>query len=106
MKKQTLAAMAAAMILSAATTALAHSPICTCYDGGDGTITCEGGFSDGSSGGGVVMLVQDASGKEILKGAMSKDAEFNFKKPAGDYQVIFDAGEGHRVVVKGKDIVR
>lgn len=106
MKKLVMATAVATMILGLGAMAGAHSPVCTCYDGGDGSITCEGGFSDGSSAAGVVMSVQDASGKELLKGAMSKDNEFTFKKPAGDYQVVFDAGEGHKVVVKGKDIVR
>jgi hypothetical protein len=31
----------------------AHTPLCSCYDNGDGTVTCEGGFSDGSSAAGV-----------------------------------------------------
>ncbi len=96
----------AAMVLGLASLAAAHSPICTCYDGGDGTVTCEGGFSDGSSAAGVVMLVQDAAGKELQRGAVNKSGEYTFKKPAGDYQVVFDAGEGHRVTIKGKDIVR
>ncbi len=106
MKKLVLAATVAAMTLGLGALAWAHSPVCTCYDGGDGSITCEGGFSDGSSAAGVVMYVQDGSGKELLKGAMNKDSEFTFKKPAGDYQAVFDAGEGHKVVIQGKDIVR
>ena len=31
--------------------ALAHTPLCSCYDNGDGSVECEGGFSDGSSAG-------------------------------------------------------
>ncbi len=93
-----------ALCLGLALPALAHSPICTCYDNGDGTITCEGGFSDGSSASGVNMYVKQG-GKVLIKGAMNADSEFTFKKPTGKYLVEFDAGEGHAVLIDGKDIV-
>lgn len=86
------------------TIASAHTPLCSCYDNGDGTITCEGGFSDGSSAAGVDMTVQDKSGKALTKGKMNEDSEFTFKKPGVPYKVIFDAGPGHVVEVDGKDI--
>ncbi len=85
--------------------ALAHTPICMCYDNGDGTITCDGGFSDGSSAAGVVMRVVDSAGKVLIEGRMNEDSEFTCKKPDGAYKVIFDAGPGHYVEVDGKDIV-
>ena len=84
--------------------ALAHTPLCSCYDNGDGTITCEGGFSDGSSAAGVIMRAVDSSGKIIIEGKMNEDSEFTFKKPGGDYSVIFDAGPGHSVEVPGSEI--
>lgn len=68
--------------------ALAHSPLCSCFDNGDGTVTCEGGFSDGSSAAGVKMLVLDGSGKTLIEGKMNKDGEYSFKKPAGAYKVL------------------
>lgn len=85
--------------------ALAHTPLCSCYDNGDGTITCEGGFSDGSSAAGVEMRLLDGNGKTLIKGKMNEDSEFTFKKPDGLYKVIFDAGPGHEVEEDGKDIV-
>lgn len=87
--------------------AQAHSPLCACFDNGDGTITCEGGFSDGSSAAGVSMEVRDAAGKTLIKGRMDKLSTFVFKKPAaGAYQVIFDAGPGHVVEVDSKEITK
>jgi hypothetical protein len=86
------------------TVAVAHTPLCSCYDNGDGTITCEGGFSDGSSGAGVETTVQDKSGKVLTKGKMNEDSEFTFKKPGVPYKVLFNAGPGHVVEVDGKDI--
>jgi hypothetical protein len=84
--------------------AFAHTPLCSCYDNGDGTITCEGGFSDGSSAAGVDMTVKDKSGKVLIKGKMDEDSEFTCDKPKASYRVIFDAGPGHVVEVEGKDI--
>jgi len=91
------------MILSASS-ALAHTALMSCFDEGDGTITCEGGFSDGSSASGVEVRVEQ-HGKVLLKTKMNEYSEVNFKKPQGDYTVIFHAGEGHTVSVAGKDIV-
>jgi hypothetical protein len=85
--------------------AFAHTPLCSCYDNGDGTVLCEGGFSDGSSASGVKMRVVDGSGNTVLEGAMSEDSEFEFNKPKGEYMVIFDAGPGHEVEIDGNDIV-
>ncbi len=82
----------------------AHTPLCSCYDNGDGTGTCEGGFSDGSSASGVEMLVQAKDGTVLLKGKMSEDSEFVFKKPSGPYNVVFNAGPGHMIVVEGESI--
>jgi len=92
-----------------------HTPLCSCYDNGNGTVTCEGGFSDGSSAAGVsmkvvnengeVISVKDEEGKTIrLEGKMDEDSEFTFIKPEVPYTVIFDAGPGHEVIIEGEDI--
>lgn len=85
------------------TQALAHTPLCSCYEE-EGTITCEGGFSDGSSAAGVSMKVLDKAGKVLTSGKMNEDSEFTFKKPDVPYTVVFDAGPGHVVKVDSKDI--
>ena len=82
----------------------AHTPLCSCSDEGDGTILCEGGFSDGSSAAGVKIRVVDSQGKVLIEGVMNEDSEFTFKKPKGEYTVIFDAGPGHLVKVPSTDI--
>lgn len=91
--------------LLAPSAALAHSALCSCFDNGDGTITCEGGFSDGSSASGVRIFVRDETDTTVARGKMNEDSEFTFDKPAGDYKVIFDAGPGHQVEIKGDSIV-
>lgn len=85
--------------------AVAHTPICTCYLNGDGTVTCEGGFSDGSSAAGAKMTVRGVDGGAVItEGAMDDAGEFTFPKPDVAYEVEFNAGPGHVVVVKGEDI--
>jgi len=102
MKKLLMPMIAAALFSGQA---LAHTPLCACYDNGDGTVLCEGGFSDGSSAAGVPMTVKDTSGNELINGEISEDGEFEFDKPEGDYSVVFNAGPGHAIEINGADIV-
>ena len=104
--RKTTAVIAAvfALVVFFAPGAFAHTPLCSCYDNGDGTVTCEGGFSDGSSAAGVEMRVLDSANKVVIKDKMDEDSEFTFKKPEGDYKVEFDAGPGHLVEVQGSEI--
>jgi len=81
----------------------AHTAIMSCFDNGDGTVTCEGGFSDGSSASGVKFRVEQ-DGKAVFSTKMNEDSEVTFKKPNGEYSAVFDAGEGHAVHIKGSDI--
>jgi hypothetical protein len=84
--------------------AFSHTPLCYCTDQGNGTIVCEGGFSDGDSAAGMRIHVVDANGKIILAGYMNENSVFSFKKPEGEYAVIFDAGAGHIVKVPSSEI--
>ncbi len=85
--------------------AMAHTPICACYDNGDGSVLCEGGFSDGSSAAGISVEVRDESGNVLLEGSMNEDSEFEFDKPGTPYTVMFDAGPGHEIEISSADIV-
>ncbi|MFP4326180.1 MAG: hypothetical protein ACLFP9_09185 [Desulfonatronovibrio sp.] len=82
----------------------AHTPLFSCFDNGDGTIYCEGAFSDGSSASGVPVVVEDGSGKEIFEGKLSKTSDIEFDKPEGEYTVIFSGGEGHSIEIPGSEI--
>lgn len=81
-----------------------HNAICDCYDNGDNTITCEGGFSDGSRAVGVPLRVVDSAGKILVEGAMSDTSDFTFTKPNVDFRVEFDGGQGHVIRIDGRDI--
>ena len=84
--------------------AFAHNAICDCYDNGDDTITCEGGFSDGGTAVGVPMRVLDSSGRVLIEGVMSEQSDFTFAKPEVDFRVEFEGGEGHVVQIDSRDI--
>lgn len=92
-----------ALLLAAAPMAMAHTPLMSCFDEGDGTITCEGGFSDGSSAAGVNFYVEQ-DGNKIVEEKFDELNSVNFEKPEGDYKAVFDAGEGHRVTIEGSNI--
>lgn len=86
------------------TMALAHTPLMACFDNGDGTVTCNGGFSDGSSASGVTVRVINGQEKTLIEGTMDQDSEFTFDKPAGSFTVVFDAGPGHVIKEKSDSI--
>ncbi len=82
----------------------AHSPIFDCFDNGDGTVSCQGGFSDGSSASGVKIVVKEGD-KVTHNAQLDSNSEVSFPKPSGAYSVTFDGGEGHSITVDGKNIV-
>jgi hypothetical protein len=91
-------------LVALAAVAYGHNAICDCFDNGDDTITCEGGFSDGGSAVGVALRVLDRAGKVLIDGKMSDHSDYTFAKPKGDFRVEFDAGQGHVVTIDGRDI--
>ena len=101
MKRATLVSIP---LLVCAAVAYGHNAICDCFDNGDGTITCEGGFSDGGKAAGVPLRVLDQAGKVLIDGKMSDKSDYTFDKPKVDYSVQFDAGQGHVVTIDGRDI--
>jgi hypothetical protein len=97
--------LTASLALAAwAAPAYGHNAICDCFDNGDDTITCEGGFSDGAKAVGVALRVLDQAGKVLIEGKMSEQSDFTFAKPDVDFRVEFDAGQGHVVAIDGRDI--
>ena len=96
--------LAPALLLVGGPPAYAHNAICDCFDNGDDTITCEGGFSDGGRAAGVPLRVLDGAGKVLVDGKMSDNSDFTFAKPKVDFRVEFDAGQGHVVTIDGRDI--
>lgn len=88
-----------------ASTAQAHTPLFDCFDNGDKTITCEGGFSDGASAEGVVIRVLDAQGKVLEQHELDASGSVTLARPEGEFSVSFTAGADHSITVLGDDIV-
>lgn len=86
--------------------AQAHTPLFDCFDNADGTITCEGGFSDGASATGVSVRLLDAQGKVLEQGKLDAAGSITLKRPAGEFSVMFDASAEHSLTVPGDAIVR
>lgn len=103
-KIKMISILAIVACLALAGTALAHTPICSAYLNDDGTVTCEGGFSDGSSAEGVKMTVRTVEGEVLIEGAMDEFSEFTFETPDAPFEVEFNAGPGHVVLIKGDTI--
>ncbi|QLF94525.1 hypothetical protein HW090_15500 [Pseudomonas sp. ABC1] len=104
MNKSNLAAGALALLLCAtAGSAFAHNPVCQCSEEGD-DIVCTGGFSDGSGAPGVTMDVIDYDENILVPGKLSDDSTLRFKRPDGEFYVLFDAGPGHVVEIDHTDI--
>lgn len=104
MKKLRIVSWTVFWVFYLATVSSSHTPFMACFDNGDGTITCNGEFSDGSSAAGVVMRVIDGQKKVLIEGSMDEDSEYTFEKPQGVFTVIFDAGPGHVVKEKSDNI--
>ncbi|CZE47182.1 hypothetical protein [Campylobacter geochelonis] len=92
-----------ALVALMSSSLFAHTALMSCFDNGDDTVTCEGGFSDGSSAKGVKFMLEQ-NGKTIAEAKFGDDSTYTFKKPEGEYVAKFYAGEGHEVTVKSSDI--
>jgi hypothetical protein len=83
---------------------VAHNPLFDCYDNNDGTITCEGGFSDGGSAEGIAVRVLDAQGRILAQERLGRDNSVTFERPEQDFSVTFDAGASHDIRLFSDDI--
>lgn len=84
--------------------AWAHNPMCECKQIDAEQIRCKGGFSDGSGAAGVTLDVIGYDETVLVPGKLGDDSTLTFKKPGGDFYVLFDAGPGHVVEVDHADI--
>ena len=76
------------LLALAAAAAYAHNAICDCFDNGDDTITCEGGFSDGGKAVGVpVAGARPRPARCCVEGKMSDNSDYTFAKPKVDFRV-------------------
>jgi len=103
LKLSAFAALAVLLLVSAP--AFGHSALLNCFDNADGTFTCQGGYSDGSSAQGIRIVVRDRSGNVLQEARLDSNSEVILDKPQGDLSVLFDGGSGHSVEVDGSSLV-
>lgn len=84
--------------------AFAHSALFDCFDNGDGTILCQGGFSDGSSAQGVRIVIKDSDGNTLQEARLDSNSEAVLDKPASAFTILFDGGTGHSIEINGESI--
>ncbi|WP_291323145.1 hypothetical protein [Desulfonatronospira sp.] len=84
--------------------AMAHSPLFMCYEEPDGSILCEGAYSDGSSALETPIFVRGPGGELLQYGTLCEYGEIELEKPEGEFSILFDGGEGHQVELSGEDI--
>jgi len=96
-------ALSAALLALSAPMALAHYPFCNCALQG-GQITCNGGFSDGTSAEGVKLDVISYDEDVLVPASFDASSKVSFPKPDGEFYILFDAGPGHIVEVDWQDV--
>ncbi|SHI32438.1 hypothetical protein [Pollutimonas bauzanensis] len=97
-------AAAAIGLLCMSLAAWAHNPMAQCLQVDANTIKCKGGFSDGSEAPGVTLDVISYDEQILVPGKLADDSTLTFKKPAGEFYVLFDAGPGHVVEIDHSEI--
>ncbi|MDR1701170.1 MAG: hypothetical protein LBR56_00155 [Sporomusaceae bacterium] len=104
-KKITITALIAIMAISLlAGTVLAHTVFFACWDNRDGTLSCEGGYTDGESAKGARVKVADLNGTLLFSGQLDQTGTLTFNRPAGEFTVTLEGGAGHAVVIHSKNI--
>ncbi|MEI2414585.1 hypothetical protein V8Z80_00215 [Orrella sp. JC864] len=96
-------ALAAVLVLGA-TAAHAHNPVAECKSAGPDQVQCTGGFSDGSGAPGVTLDVISYDEQILVPGKLDERSSITFKRPEGEFYVLFDAGPGHVVEIDHADI--
>lgn len=102
--KHVLRKLTLPLLLLAAGSAWAHNPMCQCEAIGTDQVKCTGGFSDGSGAAGVTLDVIGYDEQVLVPGKLGDDSSMTFKRPGGEFYVLFDAGPGHVVEVDHADI--
>jgi hypothetical protein len=87
-----------------AVSASAHPPFCICKMIDATTVRCEGGFADGTGVPGVKLDVIRYDESIVLETKFGADSTVTFKRPDGEFYILFDAGAGNSFDVDYKDI--
>lgn len=105
--KYILSALLLTAHLFTAHNVLAHSALLNCFDNADGTFTCQGGYSDGSSATGIRIIVKDTSSNVLYQAELNSDSEVVIPYPQNkNFTILFDGGAGHSVEITSDVLAR
>jgi len=94
--------IAFALLFLAAPAALAHTAFLLLELEDSGGLRAEVGFSDGSTGAGLTLEVLSIeTGQVLSEYTIPEDGIVTLDVPAEPYEVVLDAGEGHRLAKDG-----
>ena len=80
----------------------AHTLLLNVFLNDDNTISIEGAFSTGQKAQGALIILEALSdGKILYKKRLPEISELRVKIPDEPYQVVLDAGSGHRIIKAG-----
>ncbi|NQY22526.1 MAG: hypothetical protein HRT41_00700 [Campylobacteraceae bacterium] len=80
----------------------AHTLLLNVFLNDDNTISIEGAFSTGQKAQGALITLEALSdGKILYKKRLPEISELRVKIPDEPYQVVLDAGSGHRIIKAG-----
>lgn len=97
-------ALLVALMLAVAGPVQAHSPRLKCQAEGEKQIRCEGGFSDGSDAAGIEIRVMSYDDEPLWSGQLDEQSRIRFERPAGDFYIRFEGGEGHVLEVDQSEV--
>ncbi|MNO80569.1 hypothetical protein D3C76_717810 [compost metagenome] len=99
-----LSRLGALFVLTVSPTAFAHGLFCECKALDAEQVRCTAGMSDGAAAPGATLDVIGYDGKVILPGKLGTDSSLTFRRPPGEFYVLFDLGPGHTVEVDHSEI--
>jgi hypothetical protein len=97
-------ASAIAFLVAGTSTSTAHAPLLSCFENENATITCEAGYSDGSSAAGQIIRVREQSGRLILESVFDPSSVFVFSKPSAPFVVDFIGDPSHVATFDGDEL--
>ena len=79
-----------------------HTLLLNVFLNDDNTINIEGAFSTGQKAQGALIILEALNdGKVLYKKRLPEISELRVKIPTEPYQVVLDAGSGHRIIKQG-----
>jgi hypothetical protein len=98
--------LAATLSFAGTGIALAHSPIMSCFENEDKTVTCEAGYSDGAPSTGQQFAAFSLDGRLLFEDTFTDNSDYTFTPPdlADGFYVEFIGDAAHTVIIYNDEI--